>query len=52
VSGEAHAQRFVAECSIAALGIATQGAGNSRRTAEQAAAQSAFALAAASRASS
>ena len=51
VSGEAHAQRFVAECSIAALGIATQGAGSSRRTAEQAAAQSAFALAAASRAS-
>ena len=46
VSGEAHAQRFVAECSIAPLGIATQGAGSSRRAAEQAAAQNAFALAA------
>jgi ribonuclease-3 len=52
VSGEAHAQRFIAECSIAALGIATQGAGSSRRAAEQAAAQSAFALAVGSRTSS
>jgi ribonuclease III len=45
VSGEAHAQRFTAECSIAALGVATQGSGNSRRTAEQAAAASAYAIA-------
>jgi ribonuclease-3 len=45
VSGEAHAQRFVVECSIPALGIATQGAGSSRRAAEQAAAESAFAAA-------
>ena len=45
VSGEAHAQRFTAECSIPALGVATQGTGNSRRTAEQAAAASAYAIA-------
>ena len=45
VSGEAHAQRFVAECSIAALGIAAHGSGSSRRAAEQAAAESAYALA-------
>jgi len=51
VSGEAHAQRFVAECSLAALGIATQGSGSSRRAAEQAAAQNAFALASGSPAS-
>jgi ribonuclease-3 len=49
VSGEAHAQRFVAECSIAALGIATQGSGSSRRAAEQAAAENAFAQATGSR---
>ena len=49
VSGEAHAQRFVAECSVAALGIATQGSGSSRRAAEQAAAQNAFAQASGSR---
>jgi len=51
VSGEAHAQRFVAQCSLAALGIATQGSGSSRRAAEQAAAQNAFALASGSPAS-
>ena len=45
VSGEAHAQRFTAECSIPALGVATQGTGSSRRTAEQAAAASAYAIA-------
>ncbi len=45
VDGEAHAQIFTFECSIAALGIATQGMGSSRRTAEQAAATSAFAIA-------
>lgn len=44
VRGDAHAQRFTAECSIAALGIATHGSGTSRRIAEQAAATSAFAL--------
>ena len=47
VSGEAHAQRFTAECSIPALGVATQGTGNSRRIAEQAAAASAYAIASA-----
>jgi len=47
VSGEAHAQRFTAECSIPALGVATQGTGSSRRTAEQAAAASAYVIASA-----
>lgn len=47
VSGEAHAQRFTAECGIPALGVATQGTGSSRRTAEQAAAASAYAIASA-----
>jgi ribonuclease III len=47
VSGEAHAQRFSAECSIPALGVATQGTGSSRRTAEQAAAAFAYAIASA-----
>jgi ribonuclease III len=41
VSGEAHAQTFTAECSIAALDVATRGTGASRRTAEQAAAEAA-----------
>jgi len=41
VSGEAHAQTFTAECSIAALGVATRGTGSSRRAAEQAAAEAA-----------
>lgn len=45
LSGEAHAQLFTAECSIPALGVATQGSGSSRRTAEQAAAAAAFAIA-------
>ena len=52
VSGEAHAQRFVAECSIPALGIAAQGSGTSRRAAEQAAALNAFTLAVPPRATS
>jgi len=43
-SGEAHAQRFTAECSIPALGIAKNGTGNSRRIAEQAAAAFVYAI--------
>ena len=42
LAGEAHAQTFVAECAIPSLGIATRGTGNSRRTAEQAAAAAAY----------
>jgi len=38
-SGEAHAQIFEVECRIPALGIVTGGRGNSRRAAEQAAAE-------------
>lgn len=41
-SGQAHAQTFRVACRIAALGIATEGEGPSRKTAEQAAAQSAY----------
>lgn len=48
VGGEAHAQTFVAECSIPALDVAARGSGASRRTAEQAAAASAYAIAASS----
>jgi ribonuclease-3 len=48
VAGEAHAQTFTAECRIDPLGIATQGTGASRRTAEQAAAAAAFATVASS----
>ena len=44
VSGEAHAQQFTAECSIAALGVSTRGTGPSRRAAEQAAASAAYPL--------
>ena len=43
VAGEAHAQTFTVECAIPALGIATRGSGTSRRTAEQAAAATAYA---------
>ncbi|HVE50357.1 MAG TPA: ribonuclease III [Casimicrobiaceae bacterium] len=49
VSGEAHAQTFSVECSIASLGIATRGEGSSRRTAEQAAAAAAYAAVTASK---
>ncbi len=38
-SGEAHAQQFVVECQISTHNIRTQGAGTSRRLAEQAAAK-------------
>lgn len=41
--GEAHAQEFEVECQIPALSITTLGIGNSRRAAEQAAAQRAVA---------
>jgi ribonuclease-3 len=40
--GEAHAQTFHIDCVIAALNIRTHGAGNSRRVAEQNAAQQAY----------
>ena len=43
VAGEAHAQTFTAECSIPSLEVATRGTGSSRRTAEQAAAETAYA---------
>jgi ribonuclease-3 len=41
-SGEAHCQTFRVECSIPALNLSAQGEGNSRRAAEQLAAQSAY----------
>jgi len=37
--GQAHAQTFEVECAVAALGLAEQGVGKSRRTAEQEAAR-------------
>ncbi|MEP7328503.1 MAG: ribonuclease III [Betaproteobacteria bacterium] len=40
-TGEAHIQQFNVECRIAALGVVTTGTGNSRRVAEQVAAQAA-----------
>ena len=40
--GEAHAQLFKVECEIAQLQTVTQGEGNSRRAAEQAAAEAAY----------
>ncbi len=40
--GEAHAQAFLVECEIAQLNIVTRGEGNSRRSAEQAAAEVAY----------
>ncbi len=42
ISGEAHEQRFEVECVIPSLNVRTQGAGGSRRSAEQAAAQQAL----------
>lgn len=42
VSGEAHEQQFLVECSIPELQLTTQGAGPSRRAAEQEAARAAF----------
>lgn len=42
--GEAHEQEFDVECSVPALGIRVRGGGNSRRTAEQAAARVALEL--------
>jgi ribonuclease-3 len=44
-SGEAHAQQFTVDCSIAALALVTQGRGSSRRAAEQDAATRAYAQA-------
>ncbi|TCJ15423.1 ribonuclease III [Parasulfuritortus cantonensis] len=41
-SGQAHAQTFRVACRIGALGLATEGAGASRKAAEQAAAQAAY----------
>ena len=40
--GEAHAQQFQVQCEIAQLQLTTQGAGASRRAAEQAAAEAAY----------
>jgi ribonuclease-3 len=48
-TGEAHAQRFTAECGIAALAVTARGEGTSRRAAEQAAAQAAYAMVTAQR---
>lgn len=42
VSGQAHAQTFTVACAIEALNIATRGSGNSRKAAEQQAAQAAL----------
>lgn len=42
ISGEAHEQHFEVECVIPGLNVRTQGAGGSRRSAEQAAAQQAL----------
>jgi len=42
VEGEAHAQRFTAECAVAPLGVVTLGSGASRRVAEQVAAEAAY----------
>jgi len=42
VSGQAHAQTFQVECRVAGLGLVTQGSGNSRKAAEQEAAQAAY----------
>jgi ribonuclease-3 len=41
--GEAHAPSFTVECRIPALGIVASGTGKSRRAAEQAAAEVAYA---------
>ncbi len=45
LAGEAHAQTFTIECRIPALGIVAAGSGPSRRAAEQAAAERAYAAA-------
>jgi len=45
LAGEAHAQTFTVECRVPALGIAATGSGSSRRVAEQAAAERAYAAA-------
>lgn len=42
IQGEAHAQSFHVECAIPSLQIVTRGAGGSRRSAEQQAAQAAY----------
>lgn len=42
IQGEAHAQLFQVQCEIAQLQLCTRGTGNSRRTAEQAAAELAY----------
>lgn len=42
IKGEAHAQTFIVSCSVAQLGLATQGEGASRRIAEQIAAERAY----------
>lgn len=42
-SGQAHAQTFRVACRVEVLGLATEGSGASRKAAEQAAAQAAFA---------
>lgn len=42
IQGEAHSQQFHVECAIPSLKITTQGAGNSRRNAEQQAALAAY----------
>lgn len=42
IRGEAHAQEFEIACVVEALGLRTQGVGNSRRAAEQTAAQAAL----------
>ncbi len=42
IEGEAHNQQFTVSCEIASLSIHTQGSGNSRRYAEQAAAEMAL----------
>jgi len=47
VAGEAHAQTFTIECRIPALALVATGTGTSRRTAEQAAASKAYAMASA-----
>ena len=44
LGGDAHAQTFTVECRIPSFDVATQGSGNSRRAAEQAAAAAAYAL--------
>jgi ribonuclease-3 len=49
ISGEAHEQQFLVECSIPELRVTTQGAGPSRRAAEQEEARAAYELASAAK---